>query len=87
MDTPLVIDSEDALRLASALTALTGENLTASIVAALGERLERERESRQREASRVLARAIAANVRQEGLHLARVPDHGWCRTAVDPLPR
>ncbi len=87
MDTPLVIDNEDALRLASQLTALTGESLTATIVAALGERLERERESRKREAAFSLSRAIAANVRQEGRHLACVPDHGWCRTAVDGLSR
>jgi antitoxin VapB len=81
MDTPLVIDNEDALRLASALAALTGESLTAAIVAALGERLEREQAVRHREAERRLSRAIAANVRQEAGHLARVPDHGWCRVA------
>jgi hypothetical protein len=87
MDTPLVIDNEDAIRLASQLTALTGESLTATIVAALNERLTRERETRQIEAARSLSRAVAANVRQEGRHLASVPDHGWCRTAVDGLPR
>jgi len=87
MNTPLVIDSKDALRLASALTALTGESLTDSIVAALGERLEREHEARQRAAARSVTRAIAANIRQEGRHLARVPQHGWCRMAVDGLPR
>jgi hypothetical protein len=87
MDTPLVIHSEDALRLASALTALTGENLNAIIVAALNERLERERASRQRAAGNSIARAIAANIRQEGRHLARVPDHGWCRTADRGPPR
>ena len=41
MDTPLVIDNADAFRLASQLTVLTGESLTATIVAALNERLER----------------------------------------------
>ncbi len=82
MDTPLVIDNEHALRLASALTELTGESLTASIVAALTERLHREREARQHEAARSLTRAIAANIRQEALHLPRVPLHGWCQTAA-----
>jgi hypothetical protein len=82
MDTPLVIDNEDALRLASALTALTGESFTASIVAALTERLHRERETRQHEAGRNLTRAIAANIRQEALHLPRVPLHGWCQTVA-----
>ena len=87
MDTPLVIDSEDAVRLTSALAALTGESLTASLVAALGERLEREQATRRRQAAHSLSRAIAANSRQEGLHLPRVPTHGWCRTAAGGLPR
>ncbi len=80
MDTPLVIDNEDARRLASALTALTGESLTASIVAALQERLAREQDARRRQSARHLGRAIAANIRQEGRHLACIPDHGWCQT-------
>jgi hypothetical protein len=87
MDTPLVIDNEETLRLASALTELTGESLTASIVAALHERLARERASRQRTAGQALTRAIAANVRQESRHLARIPDHGWCQTVGGGLPR
>jgi hypothetical protein len=87
MDTPLVIDNEDAMRLASALTELTGESLTASIVAALGERLAREREARRRAAAESLTRAIAANIRQESWHLARVPAYGWCATASGGLRR
>ncbi len=87
MDTPLVIDSEDAVRLASALTALTGESLTASLVAALNERLAREQAARRRQATHSLSRAIAANCRQEGLHVPRVPAHGWCRMAAGGLPR
>jgi hypothetical protein len=87
MDTPLVIDSEDAVRLASALTELTGESLTATLVAALKERLERENAARRRQAAHSLSRAIAANLRQEGSHLSRVPLHGWCRTAAGGLPR
>jgi hypothetical protein len=82
MDTPLVIDNADARRLASALTELTGESLTAGIVAALTERLAREREARQQQAARSLTRAIAANIRQEALHLPRVPVHGWCQTTA-----
>jgi len=87
MDTPLVIDNEETLRLASALTELTGESLTASIVAALNERLARERAARQRTAAQALTRAIAANLRQESLHLARVPVHGWCQTVNGGQPR
>jgi hypothetical protein len=85
MDTPLVINNEDASRLAAALTRLTGESATASIVAALTERLARERGERDSDAARSLSRAIAANIRQETQHLSRVPQHGWCRTAA--LPR
>ncbi len=85
MDMPLVIENEDALRLASALTELTGESVTATIVAALNERLARERETRRQAASVSLGRAIAANIRQESAHLARVPVHGFCQTAA--LPR
>jgi antitoxin VapB len=81
MDTPLVIDNEDAIRLTSALAALTGETLSVALVAALRERLEREQVIRWHDAQRRLGRAIAANLRQEGLHLARVPNHGWCRIA------
>jgi hypothetical protein len=87
MDTPLVIDSEDAIRLATALAALTGESLTASLVAALGERLERKKAARQRQSEHSLSRAIAANLRQETLHLPRVPVHGWCQMAAGGPPR
>jgi hypothetical protein len=87
MDTPLVIDNQDALRLAAVLAELTGESLTASILASLEERLARERASRQRTAGQALTRAIAANVRQESRHLARIPDHGWCQTVHGGLPR
>ena len=86
MDTPLVIDSEHAVRLASALSALTGESLSAAIVAALDDKLKREREARERQEAQHLARAIAINARQQGRHLACVPDHGWCRTP-EGLPR
>ena len=86
MDTLLVIDNEDAIGLASSLAALTGKSVSASIVAALSESLERDRTARGREDARKLSRAIAANIRQEGRHLACVPDHGWCRLA-DGLPR
>ncbi len=78
MDTPLVIDSEDAARLATALARLTGESLTASVVAALGERLAREEAARDRQASRSLARAIAINAAREGRHPDCVPAYGWC---------
>jgi hypothetical protein len=78
METPLVIDSEDAVRLASALSELTGESLTETVAAALSERLAREMEARERAAARNLARAIAMNVSREGRLLDCVPAYGWC---------
>ena len=46
MGTQLNIKSADAYRLASELSELTGESLTAAVTAALRERLERERRAR-----------------------------------------
>ncbi|MBS0560476.1 MAG: type II toxin-antitoxin system VapB family antitoxin [Proteobacteria bacterium] len=78
MDTPLVIDSEDAARLAAALSRLTGESLTASVVGALNERLARAEQARDAQDARSLARAIRINADREGRHLDRVPSYGWC---------
>jgi hypothetical protein len=77
MDTPLVIDSEAASRLATALASLTGQSVTATVVAALGERLARET-ARDAGAARSLVRAIAINADREGRHLDCVPTYGWC---------
>jgi len=78
MDTPLVIDSEDAARLAAALARLTGESLTASVVGALNERLARAEQARDAQDARNLARAIRINADREGRHLDCVPAYGWC---------
>jgi len=85
MSTPLVIDHENAVTLASSLAALTGESVTASIVAALSERLARERQARVAAASRAMAHAIAVNLRAEGRYPTQVPAYGWCRPPVDDL--
>jgi hypothetical protein len=83
MDTPLVINAEDAPRLTSVLLELTGK----SVVADLCGRLQGERVAHQGAAAQALTRAIAANIRQEGRHLSSLPSYGWCATAVGVQPR
>ena len=74
MDARLVVESEEAARLAEQLAALTGQSVENAVTDALKARLAREREIRER-----LARidAAAAEIRS---HL-RLPlptsDHSW----------
>jgi antitoxin VapB len=68
MGMQLNIQSDDACALATELTALTGESLTAAVTEALRERLERQRRAREK-AERVerimaLAREIRAHMTQ-----------------------
>lgn len=60
MDAQLRIDSDEACRLAEDLAHLTGEDVTTAVVAALRQRLERERDIQER-LRRV--RALAAEIR------------------------
>ena len=64
MANQLNIKSEDGYRLATELSVLTGESLTAAVTEALRERLERERRARDRAAK--LARLIALAVEIRG---------------------
>ncbi len=63
MAAQLNIKSEDAYRLATELSALTGESLTTAVTGALRERLERERRGRDMEARRERVLALAAELR------------------------
>jgi antitoxin VapB len=59
----LNIKSEDGYRLATELSVLTGESLTAAVTEALRERLEREQRLRDRTAKLARLSALAAEIR------------------------
>jgi antitoxin VapB len=63
MANQLNIKSEDGYRLATELSVLTGESLTAAVTEALRERLERELRLRDRAAKLSRLAAIAAEIR------------------------
>ncbi len=63
MANQLNIKSEDGYRLATELSVLTGESLTAAVTEALRERLERERRHRDREAKLARLTTLAAEIR------------------------
>ena len=59
----LNIKSEDGYRLATELSVLTGESLTAAVTEALRERLEREQRLRDRAVKLARLQALAAEIR------------------------
>ncbi len=63
MANQLNIKSEDGYRLATELSVLTGESLTAAVTEALRERLEREHRLRDRAARLTRLRALASEIR------------------------
>ncbi len=63
MANQLNIKSEDGYRLATALSALTGESLTAAVTEALRERLDRERRVRDRRAKLARLTTLACEIR------------------------
>jgi antitoxin VapB len=63
MATQLNIKSEDGYRLATALSAVTGESLTTAVTEALRERLEREQHARDRVQKLTRLTALAAEIR------------------------
>ena len=63
MANQLNIKSEDGYRLATELSDLTGESLTAAVTEALRERLEREQRLRDRAARLARLAALAAEIR------------------------
>ncbi len=63
MANQLNIKSEDGYRLATELSDLTGESLTAAVTEALRERLDREQRLRDRAARLARLAALAAEIR------------------------
>jgi antitoxin VapB len=63
MASQLNIKSEDGYRLATELSALTGESLTTAVTEALRERLEREHRARDRAQKLTRLTALAAEIR------------------------
>jgi antitoxin VapB len=63
MANQLNIKSEDGYRLATELSLLTGESLTAAVTEALRERLEREQRARDRSAKLARLAALAGEIR------------------------
>ena len=73
MATQLNIKSEDGYRLATALSALTGESLTTAVTAALRERLDREQHARDRARKHARLTALAAELRASLRHAGPLP--------------
>ncbi len=74
MDAILTIESDEAVRLAEQLAALTGQSVREAVTRALADSLRRQREATDRAAAIL---AVAAEIRS---HLAApLPssDHGW----------
>ena len=76
MANQLNIKSEDGYRLATELSVLTGESLTAAVTAALRERLEREQRGRDRTARLTRLTVLAAEIRAS-LRLEPGAGHGY----------
>jgi antitoxin VapB len=72
----LNIKSEDGYRLATELSVLTGESLTAAVTGALRERLEREHRQRDRIARLDRLTVLAAEIRAS-LRLPAGAGHGF----------
>ncbi len=76
MANQLNIKSEDGYRLATELSDLTGESLTAAVTEALRERLEREQRLRDRTARLARLTTLAAEIRAS-LRLAQGASHAY----------
>lgn len=94
MGMQLNIKNEDAYRMASRLSELTGESLTTAVTTALRERLEREEQTRHleertrdREEWKRRIRAIAADIRAHMKHPLPTSDHGWLYDEETGLPK
>jgi antitoxin VapB len=83
----LNIKSEDAYRLASHLSQLTGESLTTVVTEALRERLERQLQVRSRDERLRRLRAITADIRAGMGDDLPISDHGWLYDVETGLPR
>lgn len=87
MGTQLNIKSEDAYRLASRLSELTGESLTAVVTEALRERLHRQLQSQDREQRLKRLRAITSDIRAAMGEDLPTSDHSWLYDDETGLPR
>jgi antitoxin VapB len=86
MGAQLNIKSEDAYRLASRLSELTGESLTAVVTKAL--RTELDREQRRRDKATLRARLLALSDEISADMPADVTsDHNWLYDEETGLPR
>jgi antitoxin VapB len=77
MGTQLNIKSEDAYRLASRLSELTGESLTSVVTRALRAELAREEHARDREERLRRVREITADIRRHLRHPLPGSNHDW----------
>jgi antitoxin VapB len=77
MGAQLNIKSEDAYRLASRLSELTGESLTSVVTKALRAELTREERLRDREERLRRVREITADIRHHMKHPLPASNHDW----------
>ena len=74
MDARLVIESDEAVRMATELAELTGQDVRDVVTDALRARLDREHEIKQRTA-KILA--VAADIRSHMREPLPTSDHSW----------
>jgi len=77
MGAQLNIKSEDAYRLASRLSELTGESLTSVVIRALRTELEREERTRDRQERLRRLREATADIRRHLRHPLAGSNHDW----------
>ena len=77
MGTQLNIKSEDAYRLASRISELTGESLTSVVIRALQAELAREEHARDRVELLLRVREITADIRHHLKHPLPASNHDW----------
>ena len=77
MGAQLNIKSEDAYRLASRISELTGESLTSVVIRALQAELAREEHARDREERLRRVREITADIRHHLKHPLPASNHDW----------
>ena len=77
MGAQLNIKSDDAYRLASRLSELTGESLTSVVIKALQAEVAREEKLRDREERLRRVREITADIRRHLKHPLPASNHDW----------
>jgi len=87
MGTQLNIKSDEAYRMASQLSELTGESLTAVVTKALQERLSRVEAEDSIEARLAKVREITADIRANMQHPLPTSDHSWLYDDETGLPK